>query len=163
MTFRTLLRRLKRHYPSTRAFAEALGVDASHLSRAMGVKGQPFDVRGCLRLARVTGASPGEVLRAAGKIDIAELIEALYGAPAQQLTPEQQQLLAALDGITDPAVRQSLITVARSAAGAAGGSSSGGGDLPGSGGLTGGPPVGPGRYKMNDDDFGTRRARTVGR
>ncbi len=111
--FRQLLKRLqkKHRYPSVRAFAQALGIaDASRLSR-----GSPFDVKGCLRLALVTGEPPSVVLRAAGKADIAAMIEQLYGTSPPQLTAEQQQLLQALDAITDPATRAALIQMARAA------------------------------------------------
>ncbi len=119
MTFRILLRRLKKsHYASTSAFAKALNVDPSHLSRAMGPSGQPFDVRGCLRLAKVTGTDPGTTLRAAGKGEIAELIEALYGTPTVAPPPDQQELLRAYQAIA-PHARQSLIVLARAAGSAA--------------------------------------------
>jgi hypothetical protein len=98
MTFKTLLRKLqKKHYASTVAFAQALGIkDPSRLSR-----GQPWDVYWCLRLAQVTGE--GRRLH----------------------TPEQQALLEALDAIRDPAVRKALITIARNAAGIDGGAQGG--------------------------------------
>ena len=120
--FKTLLKRLQRkHYPSVRAFADALGIkDASRLSR-----GQPFDVYWCLRLAQVTGEHPSVVLRAAQKGAIATLIEALYGSGRPRYTPDQQALLEALDAIRDPTVRKALITIARNAAGLAGGEQGG--------------------------------------
>jgi hypothetical protein len=84
----------------------------------MGAGAQPFDVRGCLRLAKVTGENPGLVLRSAGKGDIADLIEQLYGPPAAvRLTPEEQQLLTAFQAIADPSVRRSMLEVARAAGG----------------------------------------------
>jgi hypothetical protein len=156
MTFRALLKRLKKHYPSVRAFAYAIDVDPSHLSRAMSATGQPFDVRGCLRLAVVTGANPADVLRAAGKTEIADLIEQLYGAPQVLLTPEQQELLAAFSAILDPVVRQSLITLARSSGTGGGGSIGGeGSGEPGPGGVL--PPRKEPDYTMRDDP---RHART---
>jgi len=158
MTFRVLLKRLSKAYPTVKAFAQALDVDPSHLSRAMHTE-QPFDVRGCLRLARVTGTSPGEVLRAAGKGDIAELIEELYGAPQVLLTGEQRELLAALNAIDEPKVREALLTMARRAAGLEQGGS-GSGSAGGHGGPGGGvipPPVKP-DYKMHHE---LRRLRTA--
>jgi len=112
MSFKTYLKRLqKRHYPSLRAFAADLGIDATRLSR-----GTPFDLRGCLNLARITGEPPSAVLRAAGKADMADLIESLYGRGTPSLTVEQQQFLEALAAIPDPAVRAALLEVARAAA-----------------------------------------------
>jgi hypothetical protein len=161
VTFRALLKRLKKHYPSVRAFAAALDVDPSHLSRAMSATGQPFDVRGCLRLATVTGANAGEVLRAAGKGDIADLIEHLYGPSHASLTPEQQQLLDALSRIGDPNVRRSLIEIASAAAeGTNRGSQGGTGGVGGVGGPGGGtlPPPKEPDYTMAE--IGPRRVRT---
>lgn len=158
MTFRMLLKRLqKQHYPSVRAMAAALEVKPSQLSRAMGVRGQPFDVRGCLRLARATGADPGEVLRAAGKADIADLVEQLFGTAPPLLTPEQQDVLTALAAIGDPAVRQSIITLARAAAGVAGPGQAGGDQGPVGGTLI--PPPKEPDYKMRD--FRARRTGTA--
>lgn len=115
-TFAPFLRRLqKRLYPSIRAMADAIDMDHSYLSRAMQTHGQPFNVKGCLVLARGTGVHPSEVLRAAGKGEIADLIEALYGPGHEGLSPDQQELLDAFAGITDHAVRRSLIDVAKAA------------------------------------------------
>lgn len=162
MTFRALLKRLRKHYPTVRAFAAALEMDPSHLSRAMGEGGQPFDIRGCLRLAQVTGENPTVVLRAAGKADIATLVEELYGPSHALLTPEQQQLLKSMDAIHDPVVRQSIVTVARAAAAASASGSSGseGGET---GGGSGTPPTSKEpKFHMGDDDaFATRRARAA--
>lgn len=154
MSFKVLLKRLqKKHYPSVRAFAQALGIeDASRLSR-----GKPFDVYWCLRLARVTGENPTVILRAANKGAIAALIEDLYGATGTLLTPEQRALIEALDAIPDPFIRQSLIALARRAAGLNGGTSQGGT------GTEGGPMIPPTdkdpEYKMAHV-FQPRRART---
>jgi hypothetical protein len=145
VSFKSLLKRLqKRHYPSVRAFAHALGIeDASRLSR-----GKPFDVYWCLRLAQVTGENPSLILRAANKGAIATLIEALYGSSRTLLTPDQQALLEALDAIRDPVIRQALIALARRAAGLDGGTSQGGTGTEG-----GGPVIPPSNkepdYKMN--------------
>lgn len=118
MNFAALLRRLRKKYSSIRAFAEALGIDPSHLSRAMRRGAQPFDIRGCLRVARVTGEDPGLVLRAGGKEEIAVLIEELYGpAAAVRLGPEQRLLLEAHDQIQDAWTRRALLEVARGCAG----------------------------------------------
>lgn len=102
MTFAILLRRLRKGFPSTKAFAKALAVEPSHLSRAMSWKndGPSFDVRGCLKLAMATGEDAGVVLRAAGKGDIADMLEVLYGPPAEMtLTPLQQLAISAIDDV----------------------------------------------------------------
>jgi transcriptional regulator with XRE-family HTH domain len=110
MTFPTLLRRLlKERYPSIREFARALKVDPSHLSRAMNRKSpQPFDVRGCLRLAEVTGEDPLMILRAAGKSEIADLlerVEVLTKRAGRVLSPEQIVLADAYEVVSDQRAR----------------------------------------------------------
>jgi hypothetical protein len=114
MAFPTLLRKLRKRYPSVRAFARALDVDASHLSRAMSVKhGQPFDVRGCLRLARVTGYDPLIILRAAGKDEIANLIAELRPTAGTPLSEDQRALLAAHDAIPDLQMRANVVELVK--------------------------------------------------
>ena len=144
MTFKALLKKLqKKHYPSVRAFAQALGIDdPSRLSR-----GNPFDVYWCLRLAQVTGENPSFILRTANKGEIATLIENLYGAGKLLLTPEQQALLDAFDVIANPRARQALITIAQEAASQAGGSGQSGTGTPSEPGM---PPPPPDKepYKM---------------
>lgn len=147
-TFSALLRRiLKKQYRSNKAFAAALKIDASHLSRAMAPGGQPFNIEGCLHLARVTNTPPSTVLRAAGKGPVATLIEALYG-PARELSASEQQLLRDYAAVKDEqllhAVRTLLEVGAKQAS--RGGRKPGG---RGGGGTTGGgedkpeSPVGP--------------------
>lgn len=118
MTFASLLRSCSRRYPTIRAFARALDVDPSHVSRAMARGAQPFDVRGCLRLAKLTGENPTTVLRAAGKGDIAELIETLYGRPGGALSPDLQTWIAVYHAIGDSKIRRQLLVVATAITGA---------------------------------------------
>jgi hypothetical protein len=121
VTFRTLLRRIQRtHFGSVRAFAKALKIAPSHLSRAMGRQGQPFDVRACLRLAQVTGESPSEILRAAGKGDLVKLIEELYGAAPPVLTVPQRELLDAWNRLPEAARNAVLLITRQAAAGMSG-------------------------------------------
>ncbi|HKB36835.1 MAG TPA: hypothetical protein VKD72_10290 [Gemmataceae bacterium] len=47
----------------------------------MGSNSRPFDIKGLFKLARVTGEHPSNVLRAAGKGDLADLIEEHFGEP----------------------------------------------------------------------------------
>jgi hypothetical protein len=154
------IRKKHRHmFPTVRKFAEALEIAPSHLSRAMGAGGQPFDVRGCLRLAKVTGENAGMILRAAGKGDIATLIEDLYGVAHLSLTPMQQKLLAAFDAIQSPDVRNAFLTLVESASGGTGGSSSAVGGAGGGGMLP--PPKDPDHLMRPPlDILAARRART---
>jgi transcriptional regulator with XRE-family HTH domain len=77
--FREVLKAAVRDYPSQQALADAIGVSAARLNRALNKGDHPFNVENCLRLAKVTGAKPSPILHAAGKGDVAELIEGLYG------------------------------------------------------------------------------------
>ena len=107
--FHELLTLLAKKYRTRTAFAAALGMDPSRLSKALSGKGDVFDVVGCLRLARATGTNASVVLRAAGRDQTADLIEALYGSPrrmsvederfltaAQRLAPEARRIFTAL-------------------------------------------------------------------
>lgn len=80
--FATYLRKLQRkHFKRVGDFAAALGVDPTHLSRAMGANSRPFDIYGLFRLAEVTGESVDTVLRMADKGDLADLIITHCGQP----------------------------------------------------------------------------------
>lgn len=91
--FADLLHRLADRFESKSAFAKALGISPSRLSRALAGD-FPLNVANCLRLALLTGESPAAILRAAGKDDVAELLEKLYpGGKSLPITPAQRELL----------------------------------------------------------------------
>lgn len=90
--FADLLNDLARRYRSKKAFADALGMSPSRLLRAS--KGEfAFDAVNCLKLARMTGESPTRILRAAGKEDLAGLIEELYGNARPSLSKDHRDLV----------------------------------------------------------------------
>jgi hypothetical protein len=92
-SFAELLHRLADRFESKTAFAKALGISPSRLSRALAGD-FPLNVANCLRLALLTGESPMVILRAAGKDDVAELLEKLYpGGKSLPITPAQRELL----------------------------------------------------------------------
>lgn len=117
--FASLLRRLHRQhkdrYPTVRAFAAALNLDETHLSRAMGPRGLPFDVLRCLRLAELTGESAIAVLRVAGKKAIADHLDRLFGEQTSSLTVDQRELLAAYAAV-QPHVRQAVLVIVKAMA-----------------------------------------------
>lgn len=76
--FKELLNRIADRFDSRDALAKALGMNGSRLSRALNSGDFPFNVANCLRLAKISGEPPSKVLRAAGKADVAELLESLY-------------------------------------------------------------------------------------
>jgi transcriptional regulator with XRE-family HTH domain len=91
--FRHFLEAAARRYPSKQALARAIGITPGRLSRVL--KGEhSLDVINCLRLAQLTGDAPGDVLRVAGKQDVAELLAALYGE-APTLSPADREVLEA--------------------------------------------------------------------
>lgn len=93
--FTDLLNRIADRFPTRLALAKALDINASRLSRALNGtdKHTSFNIENCLKLAQVSGEPPADVLRAAGKGDIAELIESLYGPERRVSDPVVQGLL----------------------------------------------------------------------
>src|SRR4051812_40761780 len=91
--FARFLENQARQFRTKKAFAEALKVDPTHLSRAMGKNSRPFDIRGLFTLARVTGVDIDTVLRAAGKDEIADAIAEFYGPPQPQKSRELKEIV----------------------------------------------------------------------
>ena len=83
----------------------ALGIAPSRVSRSMRSGGPPFDINGCLKLAKVTGVPADTVLRAAGKQRTADLIREVYyidahaasAAPLPEAALEIARLYLAID------------------------------------------------------------------
>lgn len=93
-SFQELLNRIAKQFPTRQALAKALGINASRLSRALnGTDRLPFNIANCLKLAQLSGEPASDVLRAAGKADIANLIESLYGEERRVTDPALQDLL----------------------------------------------------------------------
>lgn len=78
-----LLKSLVDRYGTQTALAKAIGITDSRLAKVLKGESGALSVRNCLRLAKVAHLSPSQILRAAGKSDIADLIEQLYGKSAQ--------------------------------------------------------------------------------
>lgn len=104
--FRDLLEAAAKAYPTKREFARAIGITPGRLSRVLGGE-HSLDVGNCLTLATLTGESPSRVLRAAGKGDIADAIEALYGPSAPSVSPKEREILDAWNALT-PGARDAL-------------------------------------------------------
>lgn len=79
----TLLTRLVDRYGTQTALAKAIGITDSRLAKVLKGESGALSVLNCLRLAKVAKMSPSQILRAAGKSDIAALIEDMYGESAQ--------------------------------------------------------------------------------
>jgi hypothetical protein len=119
-SFSTLLNDLIRSFGGTKQeFASAAKITASTLSHLLAAHGgHPPGTEVCLRIAKAGCVSASLVLRAAGKGDVADLIEELYGAPAfhrerfaaPRLTPREK---AHLDGwrSLDPRTQRALTLI----------------------------------------------------
>ena len=77
-SFSQFIERWIGRYGTAQALADAIGMSLSAFSRGVRNAGT-LGVDNLLRLADVTGESPGKVLRIAGKRDVADLIDRLYG------------------------------------------------------------------------------------
>jgi plasmid maintenance system antidote protein VapI len=100
--FQDLLADAATQFSSKQAFAAAIGITPSRFSRVLaGI--YKLNVRNCLRLAKATGRSPSLILRAAGKSEIADLIEAQYGASAITVTPKEREVLNVWNALTQRA------------------------------------------------------------
>lgn len=104
--FGEFLEDLAKQFPTKQAFAEAIGITPSRFSRVLAGT-YTLNVLNCLRLAKAAGRSPSVVLRAAGKREIADLIEALYGPGATSVSPKEREVLDLWNGLT-PRAREGL-------------------------------------------------------
>jgi hypothetical protein len=76
-SFNEFIERWIVRYGTAQALADAIGMRLSAFARA--TRAGTLGVEQCLRLAENTREPPGRVLRLAGKGEVAELIERLYG------------------------------------------------------------------------------------
>jgi hypothetical protein len=119
----TLLRKLIRDYGGTKKdFGHTVLLDSSTISHLLsGDAHYVLGVEPCLRIAAVTGSSPSALLRAAGKADVAALLEQLYGKPvlrrmpAIRLSPDERRGLKYFRAL-DPRTRNAFIHLLGAAA-----------------------------------------------
>lgn len=105
--FQELLEGAARRYRTKGDLARALGITPGRLSRVLGGE-HSLDVGKCLTLAKLTGESPSRVLRVAGKGQIADAIEDLYGPGATPVSPKERELLDVWSALTQRA-REGLL------------------------------------------------------
>lgn len=99
-------------------FADAIGKSRASVSHWLRVEppSAPPGVEVCLRIAAVTRTDATAVLRAAGKGDVATLIEQLYGGPARMRTIDpavsatDRRLLLQFHAL-DPATQRAIHTL----------------------------------------------------
>jgi transcriptional regulator with XRE-family HTH domain len=98
--FQDFLEDAAKEFDTKQAFAKAIGITPSRFSRLLaGV--YKLNVRNCLRLANATGRPASVVLRAAGKGEIADLIESQYGPAAKSVSPKEREALEAWNALTE--------------------------------------------------------------
>lgn len=95
------------HYDSHADAAEPLGITGSRLGRIRKGENSP-EVGTCLRLAMAGGFKPGDVLRAAGKGDVADLLDTLYGKVGTALPDRHARDLAARRASLPPALQKAV-------------------------------------------------------
>lgn len=80
MTFQDwITQQIATKYRTATAMAKVVGMELSPFTR--GVASGTFNVVNLLQIAKATHEHPSKVLRMAGKGDVADLIESLYGDP----------------------------------------------------------------------------------
>jgi transcriptional regulator with XRE-family HTH domain len=104
--FRDLLETAAKKYPTKKEFAKAIGITPGRLSRVLGGE-HSLDVGNCLTLAKLTGESPSRVLRVAGKGEIADAIETLYGPAAPSISPRDREVLRVWNNLS-PRAQENL-------------------------------------------------------
>lgn len=92
---------------SQTALGERLDLHSSRISRVLVAEGDSFDLPNCLLLAEVIGASPVDVLQAAGKADDAELLVRLFGQPREPIPPDEAEVLGLYRAL-EPAVQDAM-------------------------------------------------------
>jgi len=75
---------------SQQDLAKVIGITPSRLNRALQQGDYPLNALNCLRLAKAKGYAPSLVLRLAGKMELAELIEHLYGKVDPTMTLQER-------------------------------------------------------------------------
>jgi hypothetical protein len=101
-----IVMRAAKRLGSATALAEAAGLTVSAMLRcAKGHNRLTLGAESCLSIAEVSGENPSALLRAAGKGEVADRIERLYGPPRPPLSADERALLA-LDEETKRRVRE---------------------------------------------------------
>jgi len=96
---------LKKKGGTKTAFAESIGISLERLLKVLKNPTESLGVANLLRLAVVSGLAPGRVLTMAGKSDVAELLDLLYGE-----TPERPVSVQALWPTLSPKAQLALTT-----------------------------------------------------
>lgn len=102
---------IRERFRTKRALASAVGLTESPFGR--GVIAGSLGVDSLLRLAMAAETHPSVVLRLAGKAELADLIERLYGPGRDALTESERQVLEAWARLPDDPSRQNMLFTLR--------------------------------------------------
>ena len=96
--FLELLKAAEEVYGNQDLVAQALGITASRYSRVRKGDQHGLSVQNCLKLSKMVKAPPKQVLEAAGKADMARLLEELYHPG--DASPEEVRAAQIFHGLT---------------------------------------------------------------
>lgn len=85
--FRGFLDEAESLYGLKKTVAERIGIDAAHYTKVYKGEAYALNIENCLQLARLIARRPSDVLRAAGKGDLADLLDATYGETRYEPIP----------------------------------------------------------------------------
>lgn len=102
---------VRERYRTVATLARAIGMTESGFSRA--VKAGTFEVENCLRLADETGESAATILKMAGKPQVNDLIEKLYGRAKDARDPDAVKAAELMAVVKDPNARQGFLMMLR--------------------------------------------------
>jgi hypothetical protein len=92
VALRDVLDAAERRLGSKKKVAETIGITPSRYSKLYGGNDYSLSVLNCLTLAKATERGPSAVLRAAGKDEIAALLDELYGPERPEASPDATSL-----------------------------------------------------------------------
>jgi transcriptional regulator with XRE-family HTH domain len=112
-SFEQFIHRWIGQYGTAQKLADAIGMSLSAFSRGVRNSGT-LGVESLLRLALATGEPPSTVLRIAGKRDVADLVEHLYGtarSSTRGLSGQEQELISLWNGLSRDAQEPLLLII----------------------------------------------------
>lgn len=112
VALRKILDAYLEHHDSQEDAALPLGITGSRLGRIRKGEYAP-DVLTCLRLALAASVPPADVLRAAGKSEVADLLDVLYGRTSAAVPNHHARAFLRQREALPPAVRRAFDALLR--------------------------------------------------
>jgi hypothetical protein len=106
----TVLTSLLARFGTKTALAKSLGMTLERLVKVMNDPKESLGVANCLRLSKVSGLPPGQILRMAGKGEIADLLDVLYGRTPPKGT-DRDELVTQWWPSLSPKAKEALTTL----------------------------------------------------